>query len=434
VSEPDDPREQFDEHAEWDALAVGWALSALDTEDEERFAEHLPGCDRCTATVRESLYTVADLAYALPDEAPPASLKSRLMAAVAAEPRSAGTEAEMPAEPAAEEWPLGEPHPGSPGYGLDWFAKPTRTGEPGTHEPPAVERRPEPGSGVDEPTIETRRPDLRGGAGGPSRPDLTPSEYRGGDLPDADADAADHGAADRGAADRGDADHGAADRGVMARGLAGRGSADQAEADETVWVAADRGEGDRGEGDRAGDRGDEADVVALASRRRTVRRATIGVAAAAILALVAGLLAWNVNLRNDRDDLRQIVAQREAAIQQLTASGPARVAALTADGKPSPARKATLVVRGDQIEIVIETLGATTGDETYWLWTLRCDTPQPTDLKPIRGFTVAQSEFSVRDIGSDPGVASAPCFAISSELGTATPKAPRQVVAVGQPE
>jgi hypothetical protein len=152
------------------------------------------------------------------------------------------------------------------------------------------------------------------------------------------------------------------------------------------------------------------------------------------VAVVAGLLAWNVNLRNDRDELRQIVAQREAAIQQLTANGPARVAALTADGKPSPARKATLVVRGDQIEIVIETLGATTGDETYWLWTLRCDTPQPTDLKPIRGFTVAQSEFSVRDIGSDPGVASAPCFAISSELGTATPKAPRQVVAVGQPE
>jgi len=93
----------------------------------------------------------------------------------------------------------------------------------------------------------------------------------------------------------------------------------------------------------------------------------------------------------------------------------------------------SVFVRGDHIEIIVESLGPTTGNETYWLWTLRCDTPKPTDLKPIRGFTVTQSDFSVRDIGSDPGVASAPCFAISSEEGTATPKAPRQVVAVGQP-
>ena len=152
-----------------------------------------------------------------------------------------------------------------------------------------------------------------------------------------------------------------------------------------------------------------------------------------MLALIAGLLVSNVRLRDQQDDLRQVVAQREAAIEQLTANGPAKVAALTANGQPSPDRRATLVVRGDHIEIIVESLGPTTGDETYWLWTLRCDTPQPTDLKPIRGFTVTQSEFSVRDIGSDPGVASAPCFAISSEQGTATPKAPRQVVAVGQP-
>src|SRR6185503_10977829 len=120
VSEPIDPREQLGEHAEWDELAVAWALSALDPEDEERFAEHLPGCTRCTATVRESLYTVADLAYALPDEAPPPSLKSRLMAAVAAEPRTPGAlPPQAPAEPEPEEeWPLGEPHPGSPGYGI----------------------------------------------------------------------------------------------------------------------------------------------------------------------------------------------------------------------------------------------------------------------------------------------------------------------------
>jgi len=171
VSEPIDPREQLGEHAEWDALAVAWALSALDPEDEERFAEHLPGCTRCTATVRESLYTVADLAYALPDEAPPPSLKARLMAAVAAEPRTPGAapEPEAPVQPESEqEWPLGEPHPGSPGYGVDWFARPARP-EPGAdprdlgiHQPPVGERRagPQPAPAVDAPATETRRPDL----------------------------------------------------------------------------------------------------------------------------------------------------------------------------------------------------------------------------------------------------------------------------------
>ena len=45
MTAPDDSRR---EHEEWDALAVGWVLSALDPDDEARFADHLPGCDRCT--------------------------------------------------------------------------------------------------------------------------------------------------------------------------------------------------------------------------------------------------------------------------------------------------------------------------------------------------------------------------------------------------
>ena len=384
MSEPIDPREQLGEHGEWDALAVAWALSALDPEDEERFAEHLPGCTRCTATVRESLYTVADLAYALPDEAPPPSLKARLMAAVAAEPRTPGAapEPEAPVEPEPEqEWPLGEPHPGSPGYGIDWFARPARP-EPGAdqrdlaiHQPPVGERRtdPQPAPAVDVPTIETRRPDL------PIARPPRPTADRPQQPPPA--------------------------------GPTQPPSTEERPADE-----------------------ESAEVVSLGGRRgRVVRWVAIGVAAAAVVALIAGLLVSNVHLRDQKDDLHRVVAQRDAAIAQLTANGPAKVAALTADGQPSADRRATLVVRGDHIEIIVESLGPTTGNETYWLWTLRCDTPKPTDLKPIRGFTVTQSDFSVRDIGSDPGVASAPCFAISSEEGTATPKAPRQVVAVGQP-
>jgi hypothetical protein len=392
VSEPIDPREQLGEHAEWDALAVAWALSSLDPEDEERFAEHLPGCTRCTATVRESLYTVADLAYALPDEAPPPSLKARLMAAVAAEPRTPGAapEPEAPVEPEPEqEWPLGEPHPGSPGYGVDWFARPARPepgadeGDLGIHQPPVGERRtrPQPAPAVDQPTTETRRPDL---------PIAGPPQFTADRPPQPTADRPPQ---------------------PPAVGPIQPPSTEEPPADE-----------------------ESAEIVSLGGRRRrVVRWVAIGVAAAAVVALVAGLLVSNVHLRDQKDDLRRVVAQRDAAIAQLTANGPAKVAALTADGQPSPDRRATLVVRGDHIEIIVESLGPTTGNETYWLWTLRCDTPKPTDLKPIRGFTVTQSDFSVRDIGSDPGVASAPCFAISSEEGTATPKAPRQVVAVGQP-
>ena len=100
----------------------------------------------------------------------------------------------------------------------------------------------------------------------------------------------------------------------------------------------------------------------------------IGAAAAAAVALLAALVVWNVHLRSDHDDLRQVVAQRDAAIRQFTANGPARVAALTTDGQPAPPAQATVVVRGNQVEVIVEALGTTTSDETYWLWTLHCDT------------------------------------------------------------
>jgi hypothetical protein len=351
-----DPRRELDEHGEWDALAVGWALSALDPADGELFAAHLPGCARCTATVRESLYTVADLAYALPDEAPPASMKTRLMAAVAAEPRTAAPDS----PPAEEEWPLGEPHPGTPGYNANWLAQ---------HQPPA-NNEPFPAARLEQ----TAAPEP------PAAPTAVPAQPA---TPEP----------------------GPARPEIRRVDLGGRHAKPRSGSDDGV-------------------------VVPIVSRRR---RLLASVAAAAAVALIAALGVWNVQLRSDQDNLRQVVAQRDAAIQQLTSNGPARVAALTADGKPSPTRKATLVVRGNQIEIIIETLGATAPNEMYWLWTLRCDTPQPTDLKPIQGFTVAQSAVSVRDIGSDPGAATATCFALSSEVGMATPTSPREVVAVGQP-
>ena len=290
-------------HGDWDALAVGWALSALDPADEERFAAHLPTCDRCTATVRESLYTVADLAYALPDEVPPPSLKNRIMAAVAAEPRS-----------------------------------PTERLAAGAAS--ADGSRPAAGPGL-----------------GPVAPAAGP-----------------------------------ADPGV---------------------------------------------VVPLASRRR--RRVTAAAAAAAV-ALLAALTTWNVRLQDDRGELRAaldqqstVAAQREAVIRELTANEPARVAALAAT-RPDRPRPATIVIRGDRVEIIVEALRPTDADLRYWLWTLDCSDPaRPRDLRAVEGFRIAQPQFSVRSIGSDPGFATATCFALSSERGTATPTTPTEVVAIGRP-
>jgi hypothetical protein len=371
MSEPMDPREQYGEHGEWDALAVGWALSALDPEDEERFAAHLPGCDRCTESVKDALHTVADLAYALPDEAPPPSLKTRLMAAVSAEPRESGA---VPPLSAEGEWPAQEALSGH-----DWFIR-----EEAEEAPNGVAgdfyQAPEATPPSVDPIV--RRPDDRADE---RRADgLPPSEFASARPPV----------------------QWSSDEGPVRPGIGGRQASDA----------------------------DESDVVVPFERPRRRRRFAVSAAAAAVVALVAGLAVWNVQLRSSRDDLRQVVAQREAAIQQLTANGPARVAAMTSDGKPSESRRATLVVRGNQVEIIVETLGPTSANQTYWLWTLNCDTTTPSNLKPIQGFTVTQSDFSVRDIGSEPGVSTATCFALSSEVGTATPTAPRLVVAVGQPK
>lgn len=42
------------DHLVFDELAVGWALHALNQEDEATFAGHLFGCERCARTVTEA--------------------------------------------------------------------------------------------------------------------------------------------------------------------------------------------------------------------------------------------------------------------------------------------------------------------------------------------------------------------------------------------
>jgi hypothetical protein len=74
------------EHAQFDELAAGYALHALDPEDERQFLRHLSDCPRC----REALSDYTEVAAALADNPstiePSPQLGDRIMAAIANEP------------------------------------------------------------------------------------------------------------------------------------------------------------------------------------------------------------------------------------------------------------------------------------------------------------------------------------------------------------
>jgi anti-sigma-K factor RskA len=70
------------DHEHFDELAVGWALHALEPEDEAMFSLHLPDCTRCARTVAETSEVMAALAADLPPAEPSEDLRDRIRAAV----------------------------------------------------------------------------------------------------------------------------------------------------------------------------------------------------------------------------------------------------------------------------------------------------------------------------------------------------------------
>jgi anti-sigma-K factor RskA len=70
------------DHQQFDELAVGWALHALEPEDETFFADHLARCSRCAATVAGTTGVMASMAADLPQAEPSPDLQRRLRAAV----------------------------------------------------------------------------------------------------------------------------------------------------------------------------------------------------------------------------------------------------------------------------------------------------------------------------------------------------------------
>jgi anti-sigma-K factor RskA len=61
-------------HSEFEELAAGYVLGALEPDDEHAFQQHLGGCSVCEANVRELEAVVGELAYAVPPADPPDTL------------------------------------------------------------------------------------------------------------------------------------------------------------------------------------------------------------------------------------------------------------------------------------------------------------------------------------------------------------------------
>jgi anti-sigma-K factor RskA len=58
-------------HSEYEELAAGYVLGALEPDDEHVFQRHLGGCPLCEANVRELEEVVGKLAYTVPPVQPP---------------------------------------------------------------------------------------------------------------------------------------------------------------------------------------------------------------------------------------------------------------------------------------------------------------------------------------------------------------------------
>jgi anti-sigma-K factor RskA len=65
-------------HSDYEQLAAGFALGALEPDDEQEFQRHLEGCPSCRVSVREHDELVASLALAAPRVIPPSALRGAI--------------------------------------------------------------------------------------------------------------------------------------------------------------------------------------------------------------------------------------------------------------------------------------------------------------------------------------------------------------------
>ncbi len=63
-------------HSDYEELAAGFALGALEPDDEQAFHRHLEGCPSCRSSLREFEELTSSMALAAPQVEPPASLRA----------------------------------------------------------------------------------------------------------------------------------------------------------------------------------------------------------------------------------------------------------------------------------------------------------------------------------------------------------------------
>jgi anti-sigma-K factor RskA len=74
-------------HSEYEQLAAGYVLGALEPDDEHVFQRHLDGCAECEANVRDLEEVVGTLAYAAPPVDPPDTVWASIQREVRPEQR-----------------------------------------------------------------------------------------------------------------------------------------------------------------------------------------------------------------------------------------------------------------------------------------------------------------------------------------------------------
>jgi anti-sigma-K factor RskA len=85
-------------HSEYEQLAAGYVLGALEPDDEHLFQRHLGGCAVCEASVHELEDVVGKLAYAVPPVQPPETLWASIRHEIRSEAAPAPAQAPVPAE------------------------------------------------------------------------------------------------------------------------------------------------------------------------------------------------------------------------------------------------------------------------------------------------------------------------------------------------
>lgn len=148
--------------------------------------------------------------------------------------------------------------------------------------------------------------------------------------------------------------------------------------------------------------------------------------AAAALAAIVALVAWNVSLEAARQREQATLAAENQIVQSLMAPGQATIAPVrNGDGR----QVATVVARQGEAQVV--TWGLKQNDraaDTYVLWGMQDGTPVA-----LGTFDVVSGDMDLRNVGSNrTGLDGYQAYGISLERGRKAPLAPSSIVAQGQ--